>query len=140
MTQGAVSRLWSISRAQTLWMFGLVIGLVGGYATLQISPIAAVPELLLLMLVAALSPRFSGPAGALVGHGAAWSWLLVTSSIVCQMSCSYTLAYGPAHVTDPMAWQRESWIWFAVAVGILLVGLVLSVWTARRLRQGLRAS
>jgi hypothetical protein len=140
MTAGAVSRLWSISRAQKLWMFGLVIGLVGGYATLQISPVAAVPELLLLILVAAPSPRFSGAAGALVGHGAAWSWLLMTSSIFCQMSCSYTLAYGPAHLTDGPAWQRETWVWFALAVGILLAGLILTIWTARRRRQELRAS
>lgn len=86
------------------------------------------------------TPRFSGAAGALVGHGAAWSWLLMTSSIFCQMSCSYTLAYGPAHLTDGPAWQRETWVWFALAVGILLAGLILTIWTARRLRQELRAS
>ena len=140
MAKGAVSRPWSIPQAQGVWLFGLLIGFAGGFATLQVSPLAAVPELLLWILVAAQSPRFSGLTGALVGHGAAWSWLLITSSVLCASSCIYTLAYGPAHLTDGAAWQTETRAWFAVAVGILLLGLVLSVWTARRVRQKLRRS
>ena len=123
-----------------MWGFGLLFGFVGGYATLQVGPSAAVAELLLLIVVAAQSPRLSGPAGVLVGHGAAWSWLLITSSIVCASSCGYTLAYGPAHVTDGSAWQTETRAWFALAVGILLLGLILTVLAARRGRQRLRTS
>jgi hypothetical protein len=107
---------------------------------LVLSPLAAVPELLLGIVLAARSPRFSGLAGALVGHGAAWSLLLVTSSVSCLSECYYTLPYGPARVTDMPAWQAETRVWFAIAVGVLVVGLVLTVWTARRVRQGLRPS
>lgn len=135
MTRGAFSRLWSSPRC--LWVCGLVVGFVGGFATLAVNPFAAVPALLLWILVAAQSPRFSGLAGALAGHGAAWSWLLVTSSMACRSYCSYTLPYGPAHLTDGGAWQTETRAWFAVAVGILLVGLVLTVWISRRLRKGI---
>jgi hypothetical protein len=132
ITQGAVSRRWPISRARALWLCGLATGLIGGYATLMVSPFAAVPALVLWIVIAVLRPRFSGLAGAMVGHGAAWSWLLVTSSIVCLMTCSYTLPYGPAHVTDGVAWQTDTRVWFAAAVIILVGGLLLSALTALR--------
>jgi hypothetical protein len=139
VTRGAISRLWGTPAARGLWKRGLLLGLVGGFATLAISPFAAVPELLLWIVVAAPSPRFSGLAGAFVGHGAAWSLLLVTSSVSCASSCSYTLPYGPAHLQGE-AWVTETRIWFAVAVVVLLVGVVLTVWAARRVRPGLRSS
>jgi len=131
-TSGAVARARPASRARALWLFGLGIGLVGGYATLMLSPFAAVPASVLWIIVIAPSPRLSGLAGALVGHGAAWSWLLGTSSIVCSMSCSYTLPYGPAHLDDGVAWQTETRLWLAIAIGTLVSGLVLTALTARR--------
>jgi len=134
-TSVAVARARPVSRARALWLFGLGIGLVGGYATLMLSPFAAVPALVLWIIVIAPRPRFSGLAGALVGHGAAWSWLLGASSIMCSMSCSYTLPYGSAHVTDPVAWQTETRVWFAAAVVTLVVGLGLTAVTVLRARQ-----
>jgi hypothetical protein len=71
LTQGAGSRAWSTSRTRALWLFGLAIGLIGGFATLTLSPLAALPALLFWIVVAVASPRFLGLAGALVGHGAA---------------------------------------------------------------------
>ena len=135
ITEGPVSRRGPISRARALWLCGLAIGLIGGYATLMVSPFAAVPALLLWIVIAMLRPRFSGLAGAMVGHGAIWSWLLVTSSIVCSMTCSYTLPYGPAHVTDGVAWQTETRVWFAAAAIVLVGGILLSALTVLRARK-----
>ena len=135
ITPTPVSRKWPVSRAWALWLSGLAIGIISGYATLMVNPFAAVPALLLWIVIAMPGPRFSGLAGAMVGHGLAWSWLLVTSSIVCAMTCSYTLPYGPAHLTDGVAWQTETRIWFAAAVIILVGGFLLSALTGLRARK-----
>jgi hypothetical protein len=126
-----------------LWICGLAVGLGGGYATLAFGPVAA-PALLLWVCLAVPSPRFSGFAGVLVGHGAAWAWLLLTSHVDCAQSfparCSWLLAYGPSHLTDVGAWRTETAAWLAVALGLIAVGAILTVWTARRVRLGLRTS
>jgi hypothetical protein len=140
MTQGAISGRLSISGAQRRWVFGLLIGFAGGVATLQVSPLATAPELVLMIWLAAPPTRPAGPAGVLVGHGAVWSWLLVTSSIACAGVCRYALAYGPAHVQDASAWQTETRVWFGLALCIFLVGLALTVVGARGARRRFRAS
>jgi hypothetical protein len=140
MTQGAISGRLSISGARRRWAFGLLIGLVGGVATLQVSPLAAAPELVLLIWLAAPPARPAGPAGILVGHGAVWSWLLVTSSVACAGVCRYTLAYGPAHVLDASAWQTETRVWFGLALCIFLVGLGVTTVGARGARRRFRPS
>jgi hypothetical protein len=134
----------SITRGLSLWICGLGIGLFGGYATLTFGPVAAVPALLLWVCLTVPSPRFSGLAGALVGHGGAWEWLLLRSHMDCAQSippqCAWSLAYGPSHLTDVAAWQTETRAWFAFAVGITAVGAILTVWTAWRLQLGPPAS
>jgi hypothetical protein len=130
MDEGMDSRLGLGRTARRLWIAGLIIGLLGGFATLVVSPIAAVPEVLLWIVVAARSPRFLGLAGAVVGHGVAWSILIVTSSVSCTSSCYYTLPYGPAHLENGEAWVTETRAWFAIAVGILIAGLVVTAWIA----------
>jgi len=138
MAERAASRHRPIPRGVLLWIFGLGVGLVGGYATLTVSPVAAVPALVLWVCLAVPSPRFLGLAGALLGHGAVWAWLLVTSNLVCASYCSWSLTYGPAHLTDAAAWQTETRIWFAFALGLFAIGAVLTAWTVHRVRQGLR--
>ena len=144
MPEPAISLHLSIPRGLSLWICGLGVGLVGGYATLTLGPIAAVPALLLWACLAVPSPRFSGLAGALVGHGGAWEWLLLRSRIDCAQTippqCAWSLAYGPSHLTDVAAWQTETETWLAFAVGITAVGAILAVWTARRVQPGPSAS
>jgi hypothetical protein len=119
-------------------MAGLMIGLAGGFATLVVGPVAAVPEVLLWIVVAAQSPRLFGLAGAVAGHGVAWCILVLTSSMSCASSCFYTLSYGPAHLENGEAWVAETRAWFAIAVGILIAGLVVTVLMALRMRRGPR--
>jgi hypothetical protein len=143
MSELAVSRHLPIPRGMGLWVCGLAVGLVGGFATLTINPVAGVAALLLWICLAVAAPRFSGLAGALVGHGMAWVWLLLTSHVACAQSfpaqCAWSLAYGPAHLDDMAAWQTETRAWFAFALGLLAIGVLLTVWTTRRVRRGLSA-
>jgi hypothetical protein len=51
----------------------------------------------------------------------------------------WSLAYGPSRFVDGLAWQAETRVWLAVALGLLAAGVILTVWTARRVRTGLPA-
>ena len=115
---------------------GLVAGAVGGFATLEISPWAAAPAALLWLLAIMPSRRLAALAGAVVGHGVAWCLLIGTSFMSCSSSCHYSLAYGPAHLEDGNAWVAETRLWLVASAGILLVGLVLTAWSAIRSRRG----
>ena len=122
----------------TLWIAGAVIGAVFGFATLAVAPIAIVPELVALPVLAWARPRPSGLAGAVVGHGLVWLGLLSTSSRICRLDvpdqCTYSLAFGPARSSDGSAWQADVTRWIIGALLIALVGLVLTAVAKRRLR------
>lgn len=122
-----------------VWTVGACIGMAGGYATLVVLPVAVLIEVLAVLALALTAPRLVGLAGALVGHGAMWSWLLVTSSVACFESsppqCGFSLPFGPAHLTDAAAWQTETRIWLLGSVVILLVGLALTVALTIRARR-----
>jgi len=130
-------------RGIALWTFGLAVGCIGGFAMLTISPAVGLPELLLWIWFAARPPRFAGLAGAVVGHGAIWSLLLLTSNASCLDSlprqCRSSLAFGPAHLDDLTAWQTETRAWLAFALVLVALGVVLTIWTAGRLRGGIAA-
>ncbi len=140
---GAVSvRNRSWRRAGALWIAGLVVGLVGGYATLVADPVLVVPELLVVLALALARPRLLGVAGAIVGHGLMWSWLLATTSVNCysllipgEAPCSVTLPFQSAYYGGPLAWPKVPGWWFplllALALALVLAGLVL---TAKRAR------
>jgi hypothetical protein len=119
-----------------------VVGLVGGYATLVADPVLVVPELLVVLALALARPRLLGVAGAIVGHGLMWSWLLATTSVNCysllipgEAPCSVTLPFQSAYYGGPLAWPKVPGWWFplllALALALVLAGLVL---TAKRAR------
>ncbi len=140
---GAVSvRNWSWRRAGALWIVGAWVGLVGGYATLVVDPDLIVPELLVVLALAFARPRLLGVAGAIVGHGLMWSWLLATTSVNCnsllipgEAPCSVTLQFQSAYYGGPLAWLKEPGWWFplllAGALALVLAGLVLTANRAR---------
>jgi hypothetical protein len=119
-------RFEAVRGPRRLWIAGFLVGLAGGCAILLLSPAAVAPEVALLVLLAARSPRLFGPGGALVGHGVAWCVLTATSSMSCASSCFYTLPYGPAHLENGEAWVAETRWWFGLAAAILIAGLVVT--------------
>jgi hypothetical protein len=136
MSQVAIDRHRVISRGMLLWACGLAVGLVGGWATLTTDRRAWVPALLLWVFLAWQSPRFWGLAGALVGHGVAWTALLATASVAVFQSLppiyAMQLAYGPAPLRGGQAeWLAELLAWFALSLGMVAIGAILTIWSAR---------
>ena len=134
------SRSWR--RAGASWIAGALVGLVGGYATLVVDPDLIVPELLVVLALAFARPRLLGVAGAIVGHGLMWSWLLATTSVNCnsllipgEAPCSVTLPFQSAYYGGPLAWPKVPGWWFPLllpgALALLLAGLALTAITAR---------
>ena len=123
---------------RTLWIAGALIGAVFGIAALAVAPVAIVPEVVALAVLAWARPRPSGLAGAAVGHGLAWLAILSTSSRVCRLDvpddCAYSLPFGAAHSADGAAWLADTTRWFLGALSIVLLGLVLTAVARQRLR------
>jgi hypothetical protein len=141
---GAVSvRSRSRRRAGALWIAGVLVGLVGGYAMLVVDPGLIILDLLAVLALALARPRILGVAGAIVGHGLMWSWLLATTSINChsllipgEAPCSVTLPFQSAYYGGPLAWPKYP-AWFfplllAGALALVLAGLALTARTAQR--------
>jgi hypothetical protein len=135
------NRSWR--RAGTLWIVGLLVGLMGAYATLVVDPVLLIPDLLVVLALALARPRLLGVAGAIVGHGLVWSWLLATTQINCnsrllpgEAPCISTLPFQSAYYGGPLAWPKEPGLWFplllAGALALLLAGLALTARTVRR--------
>ena len=134
MSGVAIDRQRAISRGMLVWVCGLAIGLLGGYATLTINRAALAPVLMLWVFLAWRSPRFWGLAGALVGHGVAWVWLLATTPVVVFQSLppiyAMQLAYGPPQLRGGEAeWQAEMAVWFALSLGLVVIGAILTIWS-----------
>ena len=136
------NRSWR--RAGALWIAGVLVGLVGGYATLVVDPGLIVPELLVVLALALARPRLMGVLGAIVGHGLVWSSLLATTSFNCYSLllpgeppwCTSTLPFQSAYYGGPLAWPKYPGWWFplllAGALALVLAGLVLTARTVRR--------
>ena len=142
MTGGASVRSRSWRRGGALWFAGAGVGLVGGYATLVVDPDLIVPELLAVLALALARPRLLGVAGAIVGHGLMWSWLLATTSVNSnslsipgEAPCSVTLPFQSAYYGGPLAWPKyPGWFFpllLAGALALVLAGLVLTANRAR---------
>ena len=133
---GRLIRLaWRPIGAAWLWAAGVGIGLLGGIATLELNPLLAVPFALAWLYVGVRKPRVLGVAGALVGHGVAWLYLLVTSGYGCASACWWTLPYGPSHTEDYGAWKTQTWQWVGVSAVVLILGIILTAQLERRLRR-----
>ena len=126
--------VWAPVRAPWLWAAGAGIGLVGGIATLELNPLLAIPLAMAWVYLGIRKPLFMGIAGALVGHGAAWIWLLLNAGMGGASTTWWTLPYGPTHSLDPDAWRASEWQWIAFSAVLLILGVVLTVQLARRLR------
>jgi len=123
-----------------LWIAGVWVGLVGGYATLVVDPGLIILDLLAVLALALARPRPLGVTGAIVGHGLVWSWLLATTSVNCNSllipSCSVQLPFQSAYYGGPLAWPKyPEWLFpllLAGALALVLAGLALTAGTARR--------
>jgi hypothetical protein len=118
--------------ARWVWAAGVAIGVAGGIATLELNPLLAFPFALAWVYVGVWEPRVLGVAGALVGHGVAWIYLLVTSGYGCSSTCWWTLPYGPSHTENYEAWKAETWEWLGFSAVVLISGIVLTAYFARR--------
>ena len=96
MSEMALLRHRVVPSGVLLWICGMAVGLVGGYATLAINRAAWGPALVLWVFLAWPRPRLSGLAGALVGHGAAWTWLLATSAVAVFTIVASNLRHAAA--------------------------------------------
>ncbi|MGZ3337278.1 MAG: hypothetical protein ACXVBV_18315 [Isosphaeraceae bacterium] len=130
-------------RAGALWIAGAVVGLLGGYATLVVHPGLIIPDLLLMLALACARPRLWCIAGAIVGHGLVWSWLLATTSLTCyslllpgEAPCSLTLPFQSLNYGGPLGWPKVPGWWLpwslAGVFGLLLAGLALTAIASRR--------
>lgn len=127
--------VWAPVGPRWLWAAGVGIGLVGGIATLELNPFLAIPLAMAWVYVGFRKPPLVGVAGALVGHGTAWIWLLLTAGMGCASTCWWSLPYGPTHTLDDTdAWRASEWQWITFSAVLLILGIVLTVQLARRLR------
>jgi hypothetical protein len=126
--------VWAPVGAPLLWASGVGIGLAGGVATLELNPLLAVPLALAWVYIGVRKPRALGVAGALVGHGVAWIYLLLTSGYGCASTCWWTLPYGPSHTEDYEVWRSQTWEWIGLSALLLAFGIVLTAQLARPMR------
>jgi hypothetical protein len=133
-----------ITRGQALWVCGLAVGLIGGWAVLTISPLEGFAELVLWVWLARQSPRYVGLAGAVVGTGISWAALIFTSTPpTCTLgvapTCRLSLPYGPSGA-NYAEWQANWVNWMQYALIILVIGIVLTFWAFRRARRAAAAA
>jgi hypothetical protein len=133
--------VWGSVWTPVLWAAGVGIGLVSGFAILKLNLLLAIPSTVVWVYLGLRRPRAFGIAGALVGLGIEWLWLLATAETVCLLSqppvCGWSLPYGPSWSSDPNAWSTLQLTLTAAAVVLLVAGVVLTVQLAwlRRTRQ-----
>jgi hypothetical protein len=95
------------------------------------NPLLAIPLAFVWVYVGVRKPRVLGVAGALIGHGVAWIYLLVTSGYGCASGCWWTLPYGPSHTEDLGVWRTQTFEWIGCSVIMLILGVVLTALVAR---------
>ena len=144
MSDKAATRRGPIPRGQALWVCGLAVGLIGGWAVLTISPLEGFAELVLWIWLARQSPKYVGLAGAVVGTGISWAALIWTSTAICTLGetphCDFSLPYGPPPGANLGEWQANWRDWMDYALIILVIGIILTIWTYRRSRRAAAAA
>ena len=136
MSDKAATRRGPSIRTAALWTTGLAVGLAGGWAVLTVSPLEGFAELVLWVWLARQKPRYVGLAGAVVGTGISWLALIGTASADCvttdPVQCNFSLAFGPSHAGNFATWNADTRDWMDYALIILVIGIILTFWTARR--------
>ena len=131
-------QVWAPVWAPALWATGVGIGLVSGFATLKLNLLLAIPLVVVWVYLGLRRPHLVGIAGALIGLGIEWIWLLATAETFCLDSkppwCEWSLPYGPSWSSDPNAWRTLELTLTIVAVALLVAGVALTVRVAWRLR------
>lgn len=144
MSDKPATRRGLITRGQALWVCGLAVGLIGGWAVLTISPLEGFAELVLWVWLARQSPRYVGLAGAVVGTGISWAVLIWTATARCTLGsaphCDFSIPYGPSPGANLAEWQANWRDWMDYALIILVIGIVLTLWTYRRIRRAAAAA
>jgi hypothetical protein len=136
---------WGAARR---WAWGAAAGVVGGAATLLINPLFALVEVTVWAYLDRGSRRIAGLSGGLLGHGLAWAFLLLNARLVCLASeppiCAWSMYVGGLGLSPAAPWQTATddssfgtyVALVGLALGLLLIGLVLSVRTWLRSRRG----
>lgn len=137
-----LSRLpWGPLWTPGLWAAGLGIGLVSGYATLTLSLLLGIPLAVVWVLLGLCRPRPVGVAGALIGLGIEWLWLLANAVSICNLMlppatvCTWTLPLGPSWSADPNAWLTLELTIAGMAFVAVVAGVALTIRLARRPRE-----
>jgi len=135
--------IWRPVARLAQWSAGIVVGLVSGYAVLKLNLLLAIPFAVVWVCLGLIRPRLVGIAGALVGLGIEWIWLLLSASVMCLASippvCGWSLPYGPSWSTDPNAWGTLELTSTVIAVVLVAAGVALTVRLAWLNRRGHRA-
>jgi hypothetical protein len=126
------SVLWAPVSTPWLWAAGVGIGLASGYATLELNALIAIPLAAVWLYVGLRRPRLVGLAGAVVGHGIAWTWLLARASGICLQSLppicwsDPSLPFEPSYTRSEAALATQQQMGTAVGVVLLAIGIVLT--------------
>ncbi len=127
------SKLWAPVSTPWLWAAGFGIGLVSGYATLELNVLLTIPLAAMWLYIGLRRPRLVGLAGAVVGHGMAWIWLLATASGICLQSLPPMcwsvprLPFASSYTRSEAALAAGQQMAIALGVSLLAVGIVLTL-------------
>ena len=100
------------------WMIGLVSGLVVGVGTLIAGTLAALLGLVAIVAATRLPHRDATAGGLLLGLGGSWVLLLLRADLACGVDCVSPDLTG----------------WYALGGVLVVVGLALTIRTARARR------
>jgi hypothetical protein len=111
------------SRRRAGWVPGVVVGVAGGFATLEIPTVGWLIVVAFAILALVVGPRLMAIGGLFTGLGAIWLVLLGRVALECR---------APAGEIGCSAPGIEQWL--AVGAGMLAIGIGLTIVAVVRTR------
>jgi hypothetical protein len=112
------------SRPRTDWLAGMLVGVVGGYLTLEGGPIGIAVLALAGVLIGRNDLRLPATGGLLLGAGGVGSIVLFGVTRACEQEASITEGSCSTIGAGP---------WIAASEAALVLGLVLTAIAAQRI-------
>jgi hypothetical protein len=107
----------------TGWVPGLVLGVIDAFGLLELGVVGLAFSVLSILLIAWKGPRLMALAGLVSGAGAAWTILF--SGVMLRCAAENAVPGQGCEAGDIGSWV-------AIAIAMLVVGLVASFSLARR--------
>jgi hypothetical protein len=111
-------------RTRSGWFPGFVVGVAGGFATLEIPTLGWLVVVVFAVLALIVGPRVAAIGGLFTGLGAVWLALLGRVAVECRAPDGEIGCHAPG--IEP---------WLAVGAGMLAIGVVLTIATVVRGRR-----